>query len=135
MRTAHVISFNETERDTLQGWADASVGRLGQRARIVLLAAEGWLNNQIAAELGTDPQTVGRWRARFASQWLAGIAKDAPRSGRKRRARERVAGEILRKTSRRRNRHRRWSTRSLAKALGVNHMLVYRVWRDYALAG
>jgi transposase len=133
MRTAITISLNRTERATLRRWAEGSGRRLAQRARIVLFAAEGRQNNQIAAELGTDPQTVGRWRIRFASERLAGIQKEAPRSGRKRRMRESVTAKILRMTARHRSRGRRWSARTLAKALGVNHMLVYRVWRDHNL--
>lgn len=37
-----------------------------QRAKIVLMAADGWENLDIAREVGTDRQTVGRWRTRLA---------------------------------------------------------------------
>ncbi len=134
MRTAISISLSKTERETLRRWARDCDSRLGQRARIVLLAADGQPNNEIAVALGTDPQTVGRWRSRFASERLAGIAKDAPRTGRKRRARQRVEGEVLRLTARAGSRRKPWSTRALAQRLGVNHMLVYRVWRDHHIA-
>ncbi|HWL93123.1 MAG TPA: helix-turn-helix domain-containing protein [Phycisphaerae bacterium] len=132
MRTAITISLNRTERSTLTRWSDAG-GRLAQRARIVLLAADGLNNKQIAGELGTDEQTVGRWRARFASGRLDGIANEAPRSGRRPRVRERLTEKILRMTRRRAGRGTPWSTRTLAEALGVNHMLVYRVWQDHGL--
>jgi len=132
MRTAITISLNRTERATLQRWLAAG-GRLALRARIVLRAADGISNKEIAGEVGTDEQTVGRWRSRFATQRLNGIAHEAPRSGRKPRARERVAEKILRMTRKRAGRGTPWSTRTLAEALGVNHMLVYRVWQDHGL--
>ena len=53
------------------------------RAKIVLLAAEGMANVEIAARLDTSPQVVHRWRKRFFEQRLKGL-EDAPRSGRPR---------------------------------------------------
>lgn len=53
------------------------------RARIVLLAGEGWANVDIAARLDTSPQVVHRWRKRFFEQRLNGL-DDAARSGRPR---------------------------------------------------
>ena len=55
-----------------------------QRARIVLYAAEGLHDTEIAARLDTSPALVGRWRRRFAEQRLDGL-KDKPRAGRPRR--------------------------------------------------
>jgi len=133
MRTAITISLTRTERATLQRWRGAG-GRRALRARIVLCAADGISNKAIAGELGTDPQTVGRWRARFAALRLDGIANEAPRSGRRPRVREQVETKILRMTKRRSGHCTPWSTRSLAQALGVNHMLVYRVWQEHGLS-
>jgi hypothetical protein len=53
------------------------------RAKIVLFAAEGLTNVDIAARLDTSPQVVYRWRKRFVGQRLKGL-EDAPRSGRPR---------------------------------------------------
>jgi transposase-like protein len=55
-----------------------------QRARIVLYAAEGVHDTEIAAKLDTSPGLVGRWRRRFAEQRLEGL-RDKPRAGRPRR--------------------------------------------------
>ena len=52
-----------------------------ERARIVLLAADGRSNEEIAAEMAMKPHTVGRWRSRFAELRLVGIEKDLPRGG------------------------------------------------------
>src|SRR6266571_2429194 len=53
--------------------------RLVERARIVLLAAQGLQNLQIAQELGIDRFTAGRWRQRYLESGLAGIERDLPR--------------------------------------------------------
>jgi Helix-turn-helix domain len=55
-----------------------------QRARIVLYAADGLADTEIAGRLDTSPGLVGRWRRRFAEQRLEGL-KDKPRAGRPRR--------------------------------------------------
>ncbi|HEX4812849.1 MAG TPA: helix-turn-helix domain-containing protein [Nonomuraea sp.] len=55
--------------------------RLVRRARIVLLASEGWPNTKIAAELGCSVATVSTWRGRYAARGIDGLF-DAPRSGR-----------------------------------------------------
>lgn len=133
MRTAVSISLSQSERVILRRWAKQDNTRQAQRARVVLLAADGWENNAIAADLGTDPNTVARWRNRFASSRLAGIEREAARSGRKRRVRDSMEKKILRLTASQRAKGEPWSTRKLAESLGVNHMLVYRVWREHGL--
>src|SRR5688572_21281516 len=84
MRVAIPIQLTDEERLTLLRWSRgrSTPARLIQRARIVLAAAAGQRNLEIAEELGTDNQTVGRWRSRFATHGLAGIQQDAPRGGR-----------------------------------------------------
>jgi len=52
--------------------------RLVQRANIVLLAADGLPNKEIAARMKVNPNTVVRWRGRFARERFAGIARDRP---------------------------------------------------------
>jgi transposase len=100
------------------------------RAKIVLLAAEGRRNDEIAQELGIDRIAVGRWRSRFATDGLAGIEHDRPRGGRKPTARDRMARVIVETTTQERPRAAtHWTTRTLAKHLGVSHSMVHRVWR------
>ena len=132
MRVACSIALTEAERGQLEQWVRGrtTAVRLVQRARIVLLAAEGKQNKEIAVEVGTDRQTVGRWRKRFAAQRLAGIERDAPRGGRKPTKRNQVAPEIVRRTTQTKPENAtHWSTRSLAKELGVSPSMVYRVWK------
>ena len=84
--TRHKIELSEQERDVLQRRARAEKLPFQdvQRARIVLYAAEGMADTEIAARSDTSPGLVGRWRRRFAEQRLDGL-KDQPRAGRPRR--------------------------------------------------
>ena len=82
----HRIELSEDERGVLERAARAEKLPFQevQRARIVLYAAEGLHDTEIAARLDTSAGLVGRWRRRFAEQRLEGL-KDKPRSGRPRR--------------------------------------------------
>ena len=98
MRVAPNIRLKKNERMTLQRWSQGrrvSV-RQSERARMVLLAAVGRSNQEIATEMGVKPHTVGRWRNRFAEWRLAGIEKDLPRGGRPRKQREQLESKIIR---------------------------------------
>jgi transposase len=79
------IILSAQERGTLESWARATsiARRRVERARIVLLAAEGMASRAIGRELGCRHHTVSKWRVRFARDRLAGLA-DAPRSGKPR---------------------------------------------------
>ncbi len=70
---------------------------LARRARIVLLAAKGLENKTIAARLGADPNTVGKWRRRFAERRLEGLY-DEPRPGAPRRIGDDAIAETIRRT-------------------------------------
>lgn len=136
MRVAVAITLSDAERTELERWARGrSVpARQVLRAQIVLLAAAGKRNQEIAAELGIEQLTVGRWRKRFAAQRLAGIEKDAPRGGRKPKLRESVVRKIIDATTQRKPKNAtHWSTRSLAGELGIDHVMVHRVWRANGL--
>lgn len=136
MRVAPTITLSEGDRRTLESWSRgrSTQARLVQRARIVLMAADGVENIDIAREVGTDRQTVGRWRSRFAKEGIAGIRRDRPRSGRTPTKRRSMAEEIIHKTTQEKPRNAtHWTTRTLAAELGVDHTLVHRVWRDAGL--
>jgi transposase len=132
MRVAPQITLDDEQRKTLQRWSRgrSTPARLVLRARIVLLAAKGKQNKDMASELGVDRSIVGRWRSRFAQHGPAGIEKDAPRGGRKPTKRNKVARLIIEKTTQETPPNAtHWSTRSLAKKLGVSQSMVHRVWR------
>lgn len=136
MRVALSILLTDEERTCLRKWAQgrSTEARLVLRAKIVLAAADGATNKQIATDLDTDTHTVARWRNRFATERLAGIQQDAPRGGRPPVERQSLAAEIIRKTTQETPPNAtHWSTRSLARALGTNAMTVQRVWKANGL--
>lgn len=136
MRIAPQIVLTDEQRKTLEAWSRGrrTPVRLQQRARIVLAAAEGQLNGEIAKHVGVDITTVGRWRRRFADEGLAGIEKDRPRGGRKPDVRDAVTAKIIEMTTQQAPPDAtHWSTRTLAKAAGTSPSMVGRVWRAHGL--
>lgn len=136
MKSAPRITLTDEQRMTLARWSRgrSTPVRLMQRAKIVLLAAEGRMNKDIASELDIMPNTVGRWRERFATGGLAAIEKDAPRGGRRPRRRDAVARQIIDMTTRQLPADAtHWSGRTLAAALGVDKSMVWRVWKANGL--
>jgi transposase len=136
MRVAKALTLTDEERVALTQWSRgrSTQARRVLRAKIVLAAAEGRENKDIAAELGCTRRTVGTWRNRFAESRLAGIEQDAPRGGRTATVRAAFEPEIIRLTTQETPPHAtQWSTRSLAKALGCSDTLVQRVWKDNGL--
>jgi transposase len=101
---------------------------------MTLLAADGMSNKEVATVMGVKAHTVGRWRSRFAELRLAGIEKDLPRGGRPRDQREQLESEIIRKTTQETPKNAtHWSTRTLAKELGVTQSMIHRVWKANGL--
>src|SRR3990172_6658045 len=125
------LAVSESEAETLRAMARAGTTeqRTALRAKIILQAAEGVANVAIADELGISVPTVGLWRTRFKERGLAGLA-DGPRTGRPaiygREIRERVLATTL--TPPEGATH--WSTRRLAKAVGVSPNTILRIWRE-----
>ena len=104
--------------------------RLQQRARVILLAAQGWHNKEIAAEVNLDRRQVALWRSRFLQGGIDALRQDAPRSGRTPTVTPELESKILQVTL-----HSKpaaathWSTRTLATHLGLSATMVGRVWR------
>ena len=140
MRVAAEIVLPKEDRKQLEKWSSrrSAPVRLRERARIVLLAADGLTNKEVAAELGIDANKVGRWRRRYADAGLPGIEKERPRggnhggkdSGEQARLRARVIEATTRTTP---GDATHWSCRSMARHLGTTHSFVNRVWRSHGL--
>ena len=136
MRIAATIELTAEERKALRRLVNGrrTEVRVVVRAQIVLAAARGMENRHIAEELDVTRETVGRWRSRFAEGRLDAITKDLPRGGRSPSARSKVEGRIIGKTTREKPANAtHWSTRTLAKELGVTQSMVHRVWKANGL--
>jgi Winged helix-turn helix len=85
MRVAQEISLDQRSRQQLERQARGrSVAfRVAVRSRIVLLAADGLQNKQIAEQLNISTRMAALWRNRFVQAGIVGLLKDAPRPGRK----------------------------------------------------
>jgi len=132
MRIAPRVTVTDEDRKTLEQWARgrSTPVRLMQRAKIVLMAGEGYENQEIALALDLTRQLVGRWRKRYVAHGLAGIRKDAPGRGRKPTKRQALAVKIIEMTTQSKPANAtHWSTRSLAEALGTTRSMVQRVWK------
>jgi transposase len=136
MRVAPAVAINEEQRKTLEQWARGRSlpARQVERARIVLLAAEGKLDIEIAAELGITNQKSARWRSRFLEQGLRGLEKDAPRPGRTPSIPAATVQAVVRKTTQDKPANAtHWSTRTMAAATGISEASVRRIWKAHGL--
>ena len=108
--------------------------RLILRSNIVLLAARGWENRRIARKLRTRENTVSVWRNRFLSRRIEGITRDAPRPGRKPRISQKKIDEIIDRTLHTKPRGAtQWSTRTLAKEMGVSNYTIQQIWKAHRI--
>ena len=134
-RAAQIILSSE-EQGTIDTWARGKKFpvRLVQRAQIILMAANGMLNQDIAAKLGTTRPTVQLWRDRFLALRLAGLKKDAPRSGRLPSiSAEKVAKVVEATLHTKPSNATHWSTRTMAAAQGISEATVWRIWKQHNL--
>ena len=135
MRVAPTIVLSKEEHRTLEKWAStrSTSVRLRERARIVLMAAEGMTNKAIAAQLGIDTNKVGRWRSRVATEGAACIGKERPRGanhgGKNTEAQARLRSQIIEATTQTTpNDATHWSCRSMARHLGTTPEVSPRIW-------
>jgi len=133
---AAVIVLTDAERAELEGWARrrSSAAGLALRSRIVLAAADGESNSDMAARMGISRTTVQRWRNRFVEQRCDGLL-DEPRPGRPRVVDDaRIEALITATLETTPADATHWSTRSMASHLGLSQSMVSRVWRAFGLA-
>jgi transposase len=105
-----------------------------QRAQIVLMAADGVLNKDIAQQLGTTRPTVQLWRQRFLALRLPGLQKDAPRPGRIPSITSEKITQVVEATLHSTPTNAtHWSTRSMANVQGISEATVRRIWRQHNL--
>ena len=134
-KKATLVLLSADEKQTLQRWrrAQKTEQRVAERVRIILWAAQGRSNLEIAAELGTRPARVSKWRTRFARQRLAGLA-DQARPGKPRQYDAETEKRILKKLDASPpSGHATWTGQLLAQALG--DVSAQQVWRVLARRG
>lgn len=136
MRIATPIALDESERlrlERIKRSRCVSV-RLAERAAIVLHAADGLENQEIAQHMGISRYKASRWRQRYAEGGLAGIEKDAPRPGRKRRIDDQQRADVVRKTLHETPEGQtHWSRSTMAQATGLSDSTIGRIWRAHGL--
>lgn len=136
MRVAPKIILTGEQREQLDTFARSRSLplRVIQRAQIVLLAAHGERDQEIAEKLNITRQTAGRWRKRFLRLGIPGIQKDAPRPGRSKKVSVAKTQMIIRKTTQERPANAtHWSTRTMADAVGLSPSTIGRIWKAHGL--
>ena len=137
MRVAAAIALSKEQSKRLEKWAStrSTSVRLRERARIVLMAAQGMTNKAIAAQLGVDANKVGRWRSRVAKEGVGSIEKERPRGanhgGKHSDKQAQLRSQVIEATTPNDATH--WSCRSMARHLNTTHSFVHRVWRAHGL--
>ena len=129
------LELSDVEERELKSLARRSrtAPQMARRARIVLACASGLDNKTVARKTRVNPKTVGQWRARFVADRLEGLLDEA-RPGTPRTIRdEQVEDVIVRTLESTPKGATHWSTRGMAKATGLSHMTISRVWRAFGL--
>jgi transposase len=105
------------------------------QAKALLLAADGAANEEIARRFGVDSDTVRRWRRRFLETGPDGVGVIAKGRGRKPSLPSGTVAEVLRLTlcETPADGSTHWTTRSLARRVGVGKDAVARIWADHNL--
>lgn len=125
------LGLDDVERAELTSLASrrSTAQGLALRARIILACAEGEQSKVVAARLGIDPDTVSKWRQRFAERRLEGL-RDEPRSGTPRTIEDaRIEAMIVRTLETKPPDATHWSSRGMARASGLSVSSVQRIWR------
>lgn len=129
------LTLTAVEQQELESLAKRrrSAPAVAQRARMVLGCAAGQDNKTVARRLRVAPATVGRWRRRFIERRTAGLLDD-PRPGAPRKITDaQIEDVIIRTLESKPKGATHWSSREMAKATGLSHMTISRIWRAFDL--
>jgi transposase len=135
-RVASAVVLSETDRTQLESWVRAQFTpqQVALRSRILLMAAEGKQDLEIAGELSVNRHTPALWRKRFQTQGLDGVWEVQPGRGRKPSYDESKVAAIVAATLQTKPKgSTHWSCRTMARAQQVSPSTVNRVWQEYNL--
>ncbi len=138
MRTGRpkvALMLTADERQRLESLAHRSrtAPHVARRARIIFASAEGADGKVVARRLHVTPGTVCKWRGRFLTHRLDGLY-DEPRPGAKRTITDAQVEDVIVRTLETTPRSAtHWSTREMAKAVGLSHMASSRIWHTFGL--
>lgn len=128
-----ILDPADREKLTLLARRPKTAQRVAMRSKIVLRAAEGFSNQQIALQLGISGATVGKWRERYRLRGMEGLS-DEPRPGAPRRIGDaEVEAAVTRTLESLPAAATHWSTRSLAAEVGLSQTAVVRIWHSFGL--
>lgn len=122
------------DREVLQSWLRAPSLRAGlaQRARIVLLAADDVPVKEIVARVGVSKPTVIAWKKRYVAEGVGGL-DDRPKAGRPKQVDDVAVVLATLEAPPQRLGVTHWSSRLLADELGISHVWVAKIWREWGL--
>jgi len=132
------LGLRRGDRKVLESWLRSRTlpQRQVERAKILLGAAGGESSRSLAKSVGVARDTARLWMRRYEAEGLKGVEQDRPRSGRPRKLTLALEAEIVAKTvnedpAREVSTH--WTSRLLAKAMGLKHVDIWRTWKKYGL--
>ena len=135
-KIADPVVLSETDRNQLERWVRAQFTpqQVALRSRILLLAAEGKQDMEIASELEVNRHTPALWRQRFRTQGLDGVWEVQAGRGRKPLYDEDKVAAIVEATLQTKPKgSTHWSCRTMAQSQGVSKNTINRVWQQYNL--
>jgi len=135
-RIAAPLCLESQDRLELERWvaAHGTPQQVTQRCRIILAAAAGSQNQEVAHELGINPKTVALWRTRFGREGSDCLWAVAEGRGRKPLYdADKVAAIIAQTLQARPAGATHWSCRTMAKAHGISKATVNRIWQSHQL--
>src|SRR6187397_1612614 len=132
-KVALILTDDERQRLDSLAHRSRSAPAIARRARIILACAEGADSKVVARRLKVTPGTVCKWRGRFVTDRLDGLY-DEPRPGAERTMTDAQIEDVIIRTLETTPRGAtHWSTREMAKAVGLSHTAISRMWHTFGL--